>query len=122
MIRSVILLSVLFLASCTKSVDVQLDTKTDVLFSEDNDKTLQLTMQDPAYAELASWLEENRDSWYSTSGKYPGGIYFKSGDFGIQITKTKVVLYSSGPRGSKAEYVQNIGMGDLKALKKLAEQ
>jgi len=57
----------------------------------------------------------------STSGKYPDGIYLKTGDYGIQIRETNLVLYSTQYEKPRAIYIQNIEPGELLEIKKLGK-
>ena len=55
-----------------------------------------------------TWLNENKEGWYKTSGKYRGGIYMKFGDQGLQVTTNRVVLYAIHHGEPNAVFVQNI--------------
>ena len=57
----------------------------------------------------------------STSGRYAGGIYLTSGQYGIQVTDSKVVLYANITDNPTAIYAQEIERSDLKTLKLLGK-
>lgn len=122
MSRIFIVLSVLALVSCSQSLDIQLEPDVTVFFSNDSEKSMRLTSQDTEYVSLNRWLYEHRSGWHSTSGRYPGGVYVKSGDHGIQITKTLVVLYSTTHPEPKAIYIQKVGKGELRGIKDLGKE
>lgn len=109
----------LLLMGCSKSVDVQLDAKVTVFLSNGSEQQIHLTDNDAEYIMLKEWLEQNKANWLSASGRYPGGIYLTSGSYGIQVTDSKVVLYSSITEKPTAIYAQEIERSDLKALKDL---
>ena len=111
------LLSVLVLAGCSKSLDIQLEPEVSVFTSSDTRQTVRLTARDAAYRVLDEWLDEHGSGWYPTSGRYPGGVYVKSGTYGIQITESLVVLYSAVQPEPKAMYVHKIGKGELRQIK-----
>jgi hypothetical protein len=109
------------LMGCSKTVDVQLDAEVTVFLSDGNDTKIQLSAQDPEYIMLKEWLEENKAGWLSASGRYSGGVYLTSGHYGIQVTDSKVVLYSSITDKPTAIYAQEIERIDLRALKDLGK-
>ncbi|MDX2368269.1 MAG: hypothetical protein QNK36_07690, partial [Colwellia sp.] len=104
---------------CSKSVDVQLDAEVTVFLSNGGEQRIQLTAKDAEYIMLKEWLEQNKASWLSTSGRYPGGVYLTSGNYGIQVTDSKVVLYSNIKDKPTAIYAQEIERSDLRLLKNL---
>jgi len=112
----------LMLMGCSKLVDVQLDPEVTVFLSNSGGQEIQLTAKDAEYIMLQEWLEQNKAGWLSTSGKYSDGVYLTSGDYGIQVTDSKVVLYTSITDKPRAIYAQEIERSDLKALKKLEKQ
>ena len=116
---------IIFLAfavvSCTKAIDVPLASEVVVHFSKNDSRQIQLSTSDKAYIELRTWLSEHQSDWYTTSGKYPGGIYLKTGDYGIQVKETQVVLYSTQYEKPRAMYIQNIEADELLEMKKLGE-
>ncbi len=116
-----IILSVLVLASCSESLDIQLESEVNVYLSNDSERKIRLTPQDKEYANLNEWLREHRSGWYPTSGRYPGGVYIKSGIYGIQITETHVVLYSTTYPEPRSIYIQKIGKGKLSGIKKFGK-
>ena len=106
---------------CSKSLDIKLEPEVNVFLSNDSEQRIRLTPQDKEYAALNEWLREHRSGWYSTSGRYPGGVYIKSGSNGIQITKTLVVIYSTAHPEPKAMYIQKIGKGELSGVRSIGK-
>ena len=117
MSRIFIILSLLVLGSCSESLDIQLEPEVNVYFSDDREQIIRLTPKDKEYAVLNEWLREHRSGWYPTSGRYPGGVYIKSGIYGIQITETHVVLYSTIYPEPRSIYIQKIGKGKLSGIR-----
>lgn len=111
----------LLLMGCSKLVDVQLDAQVTVFLSDDDAKKILLTAKDAEYIMLKEWLEQHKAGWLSTSGRYSGGVYLTSGNYGIQVTDSKVVLYTSITDKPRAIYAQEIERSDLKALKNLGK-
>ena len=116
-----IILSVLVLVSCSKSLDIQLEPEVTVYLSDDSKQEIRLTSKDKEYTNLNEWLREHSSGWHTTSGRYPGGVYVKSGIYGIQITKAYVVLYSTTSPGSRAIYIQNLGKGKLSGIRNIGK-
>ncbi len=115
--RFFFLLSTLVLVSCSNTFDIQLAAEVSVYFSDNNKHSIQLTKNNEEYTTLNKWLQENRSDWYATSGRYPGGVYIKSGNYGIQITNTHVVIYlAKGANQPKAIYIQTIKKGELSSI------
>lgn len=112
-------MSVLTLISCSESLDIQLEPEVIMFFSNDSEKKIRLTPEDKEYVVLNEWLREHKSAWYATSGRYPGGVYIKSGNYGIQITELHVVLYSTTSSEPKAMYIQNAGKGELSAIRNI---
>lgn len=121
MSRILIVLSVLFLAACTESVDIQLAPEVTLFSSSDRDKTVRLTASDKEYVALNRWLRENDSGWYPTTGRFPGGVYLESGSDGVQVTDTKVVIYSTTQPQPQAIFVQTLDKGDLDGVKRLGD-
>ncbi|MCW9023214.1 MAG: hypothetical protein OQK73_00900 [Gammaproteobacteria bacterium] len=117
MSRIFIILSALVLVSCSQSLDIQLEPEVTVYLSHHSAQGIPLTAKDKAYTVLNEWLREHSSDWYSTSGRYPGGVYISSGNYGIQITKTNVVIYSTTTSEPKARYIQQISKGELTEIK-----
>jgi hypothetical protein len=119
--KYILVLSILLLVltGCSKLVDVQLDPEVTVFLSNGAEQKIQLTAKDAEYVMLKEWLELHKADWLSTSGRYSGGVYLTSGNYGIQVTDSKVVLYSSIKDNPTAIYAQEIERSDLKALKQL---
>ena len=116
MSRILVLLSALFMVSCSNSVDIQLQPEVDLFLSSDTEQKIRLTPQDSEYSILNEWLKSNSSNWYVTSGHYRGGVYIKTGDYGIQVTKTHVILYSATGSQPKAIYIQDIEKGELSPI------
>ncbi|WP_286264036.1 hypothetical protein [Thalassotalea atypica] len=114
---SIVILSMIVLSGCSESVTIQLEPDLTLFVSTDKETPIHLNAKDEAYATLANWLNENKDNWYSTSGKYPGGVYIVSGSDGIQITQRRVILYTITNGKPVAKYVQEIDQTELKVLK-----
>ena len=100
---------------------MQLDPEVTVFLSNGAEQKIQLTEKDAEYIMLKEWLEQHKADWLSTSGRYSGGVYLTSGNYGIQVTDSKVVLYTSITDNPTAIYAQEIERSDLKALKQLKE-
>lgn len=109
------------MVACSKTVEIQLETSVTLIPSKNQELRLNLTSKDNEYRLLRDWLQKNNADWNSTSGQYPGGIYIVSGDNGIQITKTHVVLYSSKQAKPTAIYIQKHVGGELNALREIAQ-
>ncbi|WP_114327172.1 hypothetical protein [Candidatus Colwellia aromaticivorans] len=109
----------LVLMGCSKLVDVQLDAEVTVFLSNGGERKIQLTAKDAEYIMLKEWLEQHKADWLSTSGLYSGGVYLTSGSYGIQVTDSKVVLYTNITDKPTAIYAQEIERSALKALKNL---
>lgn len=111
--RIIVLLLAMVLMSCSKAVDIQLEPEVEVFFSNDTKQRIRLTKKDEVYVVLNEWLHNNRADWYTTSGRYSGGVYIKSGIYGIQVTESKVIIYSTTSNKPKAIYIQDIQKGEL---------
>ena len=92
-----------------------------VFLSDDSEKIIRLTPKDKEYGNLNEWLREHRSGWYPTSGRYHGGVYIKSGIYGIQITETDVVLYSTTHTEPRSVYIQKIGKGKLSGIRNIGK-
>jgi len=119
--RILIILSVLVLVSCSESLDIQLEPEVNVFLSNDSEKIIRLTPKDKEYRSLNEWLREHRSGWYPTSGRYPGGVYIKSGIYGIQITETHAVLYSTTHPEPRSIYIQKISKGKLSGIRNIGK-
>ncbi len=117
--RIFIILSVLILASCSETLDIQLDPEVTVFLSKDSEKAIRLTPKDKEYTVLNEWLNESRSDWNSTSGRYPSGVFVQSGSYGIQVTKRHVILYDTNHPDPKAIYIQKIGKDELSVIKNI---
>ncbi|MEW6990536.1 hypothetical protein AADZ91_07570 [Colwelliaceae bacterium 6441] len=114
-------LSVFFVVGCSKPFEIQLQPEVKVFLSDDREKVIQLTANEPAYKELAQWLDEHKTGWYPTSGNYPGGVYIVSGDYGIQVTQRRIIIYSTERSKPEAIYVQEIKDVALSKIKKIGQ-
>ncbi|MCU7796722.1 MAG: hypothetical protein KZQ75_06295 [Candidatus Thiodiazotropha sp. (ex Myrtea spinifera)] len=92
-----------------------------LFLSNDSEQRIRLTPKDEEHALLNKWLREHRSGWHTTSGRYPGGVYIKSGSYGIQITETHVVLYSTTHPEPKAIYIQPAGKGELSDIRNIGK-
>lgn len=114
--RIIILLLVMVIVSCSSSLDIQLEPEVSLFLNNDTKQRIRLTQKDEVYVILNEWLHENRSNWYVTSGRYPGGVYVKSGNYGIQVTETQVVIYSTTSNEPKAIYIQGIKKSELSRI------
>ncbi len=119
--RIFIILSVLVLVGCSETLDIQLDPEVYVFTSSVSEKKIPLTPKDDEYATLKEWLHQHRSDWYSTSGRYPGGVYIESGNYGIQVTETHVVLYSTNIPEPRAIFIQKIAKKELSGIKNMGK-
>ena len=117
--RVIVLLLVMGLVGCAQSLDIQLENEVSVFLSSDGDKQIRLTQNDKEYVELNDWLHDNRSEWYATSGRYAGGVYVKSGDYGIQVADNHVVIYLGSGSEAKAMYIQDIAKDELRGIKNI---
>jgi len=115
--RITILLLAVLLASCSQSLDIQLEPEVTLFVHNDAEQRIPLTQKDEVYVILNEWLHENKSDWYATSGRYPGGVYVKSGKYGIQVTATHVVIYSTTGNEPRALYIQGIEKGELSRIR-----
>lgn len=107
------------LTGCSKVVEVQLQENVKAFQSKNKEIAIPLTSNDAAHIALNKWLKENKDGWFSTSGRYPGGVYILSGEQGIQITQQKVILYATDGEKPTAIYAQEIARSDLQEVKSI---
>jgi len=114
--KIIILILVMCLLGCSKVVDIQLEPEVQMFLRSDLQQKITLTHKDPAYIELKEWLDENKANWQSTSGRYPDGVYVKSGDYGIQVTELKVIIYPTVGSAPKAIYIQQISKDELRKV------
>jgi len=114
--KIIILLFVMGLMSCSKPFDIQLEPEVYVFLSNDSERRIGLTQENEEYVILNKWLIDNSAGWYSTSGRYPGGVYVKSGKYGIQVTELKVIIYSTIGNEPQAIYIQDIEKGELSRI------
>lgn len=117
MYKIITLLSVIILVSCSKSLDIQLEPEVSLFLNNATRQPLRLTQKDEVYVALNEWLHENRSDWNATSGRYSGGVYVKSGSYGIQVTDTQVVIYLTISNEPRAMYIQTIKKGELSRIR-----
>ena len=115
--RIIILFLVVVLVSCSQTFDIQLEPEVSLFINNDTEQRIPLTQKDEVYVILNEWLHENSSDWHITSGRYPGGVYVKSGNHGIQITEKHVVIYSTASNEPKAIYIQGIEKGELSRIR-----
>tara|TARA_B110000467_G_C18181012_1_gene400564 strand:+ start:406 stop:741 length:336 start_codon:yes stop_codon:yes gene_type:complete len=106
----------MLVVSCSKPLDIQLEPEVHMFISNDSEKKIRLTQEDEAYVFLNTWLHENKANWFPTSGRYPDGVYIKSGAYGIQITELKVIIYTTLGSEPQAIYIQDINKGELNKI------
>ncbi len=116
-----ILISVMILVSCSESLDIQLDPEVTVFLNTDGEQKIVLTSKDNEYTVLNQWLSDHRSGWYSTAGNFPGGVYIKTGNYGIQITELHVILYSTEYEKTRAINIQKISKDELSIIKNIGQ-
>lgn len=114
--RILLALSLMLLVACSESLTIHLDPEVSVLFNHDSKQNIRLTAKDKEYVSLNEWLRLNSDGWHPTSGKYPGGVYLRSGSHGIQITENHVIIYSTNSHESQAILIQKLGKNELRDI------
>lgn len=117
-----ILISAFMLVACSGSFELQLEPQVQAYLSVDNKKPLLLSAEDKAYQQLDRWLAEHKDGWIHASGRYPGGVYIKSGVNGIQVAPQHLIIYDTRGNEPVAVYIQHIGPNELLEVKGLASQ
>lgn len=118
--RILLIISLMFLVACSESVQIQLAPQVNALVYGEEQPT-SLTSENEAYKELNTWLSQNSDGWMGTSGRYPGGVYIKSADMGIQVIPQKVIVYLTQGGEPQARYVKHIGPDELNAVKSMGQ-
>lgn len=121
MLKIFTFLSIFMIVACSKTVDIQLDPEIIAIPSESREKRITLSSKDNEYVLLNDWLRENNSSWNNTSGRYPGGVYIISGDNGIQVTRTHVVIYSTKNPEPEAIYIQKVYNGELNSIREIGQ-
>ncbi len=119
--RVIILLLAIGLFGCSESLDIRLEPEVNMFFSHDPKQKIRITQEDEVYAILNEWLRDNKADWHATSGRYSGGVYIESGNYGIQVAESKVVIYSIINNKPKAMYVQDIKKSELSAILNFAK-
>jgi hypothetical protein len=108
-----LLASLLLMAGCTETVNIQLEPKVDAYIVTDSQAKISLVETNPAYIELSNWLQENQAGWHNTAGRFPGGVYIKSGMNGIQVTGMEVIIYTTAGLEPDAKFVRHVGKTEL---------
>jgi len=116
-----LLASLLLITGCTETIDIQLESKVDAYVVTDSKNKISLSATDPAHAELQNWLNENNTGWHNTMGRFPGGVYIKSGKDGIQVTGMEIVIYSTTGPQPDAKYVRNVGKKELPLVRGIGQ-
>jgi hypothetical protein len=119
--RILLVLLVMLLVACSESFTIQLEPEVSVFLSHDRSKNISLTPEDEEYVSLNEWLRINNSGWHSTSGRYPGGVYIMSGDYGIQVTDLFVIIYSTSSDEPKALYIQKLDKSELVGIKNMGK-
>lgn len=119
--RIFVLLSALLLTACSDTFDIQLEPEVTAFIGDSNGQQIKLTKSNPEYVMLNEWLREHRADWMLTSGRYNGGVFIQSGKYGIQVTNTTVVIYSTEGTDPQAIYIQNIKKSELGEIKQLGQ-
>lgn len=115
------LASLLLISGCTETIDIQLEPNVDAYVVTDSKNKISLSKTDPAHAELQNWLNENNTGWHNTMGRFPGGVYIKSGKDGIQVTGMEIVIYSTTGPQPDAKYVRNVGKKELPLVRGIGQ-
>ena len=116
-----LLASILLMAGCTETVNIQLEPEVDAYTVTDSQTKIGLVETDSAYVELNNWLQENQTGWHNTSGRFPGGVYIKSGVNGIQVTGMEIIVYSTTGSEPDAKFVRHVGKTELPLVRKLGQ-
>ena len=116
-----LLASLLLVAGCTETVNIQLEPKVGAYIVTDSKTKIDLVETDPAHLELNSWLEENQTGWHNTTGRFAGGVYIKSGMNGIQVTGMEVVIYSTAGIEPNAKFVRSVGRTELPLVRAIGQ-
>jgi hypothetical protein len=114
--RILLVVLVFLLQACSQSVDVVLEPEVSVYISSDSQREINLTANEAPYIELQNWLDAHKEGWHSTSGRYADGIYIASGEWGVQVIDSHVVLYTTAKAKPSAIYIQKLEKGKLSAL------
>lgn len=114
-----LLVSLLLISGCTETLDIQLAPNIDAYVVTDSKNKIPLTANDPEHVELQNWLNENQTGWHGTMGRFPGGVYIKSGKDGIQVTGMEVIIYSTTGPQPDARYVRHVGRTELPLIRNI---
>lgn len=113
--------SLFLITGCSETIDVQLEPTVDAYLVTDSKQAIRLVETDAAHIQLNTWLKENRTNWHVTSGRYPGGVYLKSGTDGIQVTGMNVVVYSTKGPEPEAKYIRHVGKLELSEVRAIGQ-
>jgi hypothetical protein len=116
-----LLASLILMAGCTETVSVQLEPQVDAYIVTDSQTKINIVEADPAHIELNHWLQENQAGWHITSGRFPGGVYIKSGVNGIQVTGMEVIIYSTSGPEPEAKFVRSVGKTELPLVRGIGQ-
>lgn len=116
-----ILALLLLMAGCTETVSIQLEPEVDAYVVTDSQTKIRLVETDSTYIELNNWLQENQTGWHNTAGRFPGGVYIKSGVNGIQVTGMEVIVYSTAGSEPDAKFVRHVGKTELSSVRKIGQ-
>lgn len=116
-----LLTSLLWVVGCTETVHIQLEPKVNAYVATNSQQAISLDASNPAHKELNTWLSEHQTGWHNTSGRFPGGVYIKSGKDGIQVTGMEVVIYSTTGPAPDARYVRNVGKKELPLVRAIGQ-
>ena len=113
--------SLLLMAGCSETINIQLEPKVNAYIVTDSQAKINLVETDPAHIELNNWLQEHQTGWHNTSGRFPGGIYIKSGANGIQVTGMEIIIYSTTGPEPDARFVRNVGKTELPLVRGIGQ-
>jgi hypothetical protein len=116
-----VLASLAFMVGCSETVNIQLEPKVNAYLVTNSQQAISIDEADAAHKELNTWLSEHQTGWHNTSGRFPGGIYIKSGKDGIQVTGMEVVIYSTSGAAPDARYVRNVGKKELPLVRAIGQ-
>lgn len=116
-----LLASLLLMAGCSETVNIQLESEVGAYLVTDSKTKINLVETDLAHLELNNWLEENQTGWHKTSGRFQGGVYIKSGVNGIQVTGVEIIIYSTTGLEPEAKFVRFLGKTELPLVRAIGQ-